>query len=99
MSDAPEQHVPALVTDALDAEITELRLLAEKLVEFAAGDDTAWTPTDSLATHQLAVRVQSHTSVVRAWRDRHQRTATVVRLDDHRGALRALVTEHAPPGS
>lgn len=86
MNDAPVPFV--LATDALDEEITQLRLLAEKLTEFAAGDDTAWTATDSLAVHQLAVRVQSHTSVIRGWRDQNIRAATVLRLDDHRGSPR-----------
>jgi hypothetical protein len=80
----PTDPVAALTRDQLLAEIANLRLLADRLEEFAAGSAGSWTDHDALAGHQLLVRVQSHVAGTRALRAARGRADTLVRLDDRR---------------
>lgn len=79
-----DHPVARLTCQQLEAEVENLRLLADRLQDFINGGDVGWTTNDTLATHQLAVRVQSHVSVMRSIDSAEGRVSDVVRLDDRR---------------
>lgn len=81
---AANQQVARMTAGQLTAEVANLRQAADRLQNFLAGGPEAWNVNDTLALHQLAVRVQSGTSVLRQLDQAEERTAGVVRLDEHR---------------
>ena len=76
--------VAELTQQGLEDEVTNLRLLADRLEAFGAGDDEAWTANDALAGHHLLVRVQAHAAGVRSLRAAVARHDAVVPLEERR---------------